>query len=94
MTRVALRAGRGKGTRSAALERRRASGGLGGEVAGQRGQVAAGLGGERLACAFFEFVQGEPADGRVLVENLKRDVTLGVGRPKRRFGLAHHCPLG
>ena len=59
------------------------------QVAGQGGQVAAGLGGERLAGPVLELVQGEPADGGLLAERPDGRVTLGIRDAHRVVAFGH-----
>ncbi len=49
-----------------------------GEVADQRGELAARLRGQGPAGSLLQLVQGEPADGGVIAERPQRGVALGV----------------
>ena len=63
------------------------------QVAGQRGELAACLGGQRLAGSFFELVQGEPADSGVVAEASQRGVTYGIRDPEGIVRFAHYRSL-
>ena len=63
------------------------------QVAGQRGELAAGLGGQRPAGPLLELVQGEPAHGGVLAEDPQRLVPFGVGDPEGCVGVGHPARL-
>jgi hypothetical protein len=70
--RLARAGGTGAGARTPACPPPR-------QVAGQRRELAAGLGRQRPAGSLLELVQGEPPDGGVIAERAQRDVALGVG---------------
>ena len=59
------------------------------EVAGQGGQLAARLGGQRPAGPLLELVQGQPADGGVVAEHAQGLVPLGVGDPEGIVRVGH-----
>src|SRR6266568_1449929 len=82
--------GRGRGGRRLAALRLAA---LGRQVAGQRGELAAGLGGQRPAGPVLELVQGEPADGGVLAERAQRLVPFGVRDPEGFVRVGHSMSL-
>ena len=67
--------------------------GLARQVAGQGGQLTAGLGGQRAAGSILELVQGQPADGGVIAQRAQHRVALGVGNPEGIIRFAHCRPL-
>ena len=66
------------------------------EVAGQGGQLAARLGGQRPAGPLLELVQGQPADGGVVAEDVQGLIPLGVGNPESppEYRLRDHTKNG
>ncbi len=66
--------------------------GLPRQVAGQGGQLAAGLGVQRPAGPVLELVQGQPADRGVIAQRAQHRVAFGIGNPEGVIGFAH-CDL-
>src|SRR5271165_5768669 len=63
------------------------------QVAGQRGELAARLGGQGPAGPLLELIEGQPTNGGVIAELPQRDITLGIRDPKGIVRFAHYRPF-